>query len=109
MRSNSYSGGNRYYMSVNNDGSVRGINSTNSNARRFRFYPVTLASSTAAADLLIPLETIDPVTSQSTPIEAIRRNDFINILVTVTYNRDKGKFEFKVKDWKETSADIEFN
>ena len=109
MISNSYSGGNRYYMSVNNDGSVRGINSTNSNARRFRFYPVTLASSTAAADLLIPLETIDPVTSQSNPIEAIRRNDFINILVTVTYNRDKGKFEVEVKDWEETSADIEFN
>ncbi|MBO5418811.1 MAG: hypothetical protein J6A22_01880 [Bacteroidales bacterium] len=107
MRSNGYSGGNRYYMSVNTDGSVRGTRS--GNARRFRFYPVTLASSTAAANLQIPLETIDPVTSQSTPIEAIRRNDFINILVTVTYNRDKGKFEFVVKDWEETSADIEFN
>ena len=107
MRSNSYSGGNRYYMSINNDGTVRGV--TSGNNRRFRFYPVTLASSTAAADLQIPLETIDPVTSQSTPIEAIRRNDFINILVTVTYNRDKGKFEFVVKDWKETEADIEFN
>ena len=107
MQSNGYSGGNRYYMSVNADGSVRGVRS--GNYRRFRFYPVTLASSTAAADLLIPLETIDPVTSQSTPIEAIRRNDFINILVTVTYNRDKGKFEFEVKDWEETSADIEFN
>lgn len=109
MQSNGYSGGTRYYMSVNADadGSVRGVRS--GNYRRFRFYPVTLASSTAAADLLIPLETIDPVTSQSTPIEAIRRNDFINILVTVTYNRDKGKFEFEVKDWEETSADIEFN
>lgn len=107
MQSNGYSGGNRYYMSVNADGSVRGVRS--GNYRRFRFYPVTLASSTAAADLQIPLETIDPVTSQSTPIEAIRRNDFINILVTVTYNRDKGKFEFVVKDWKETEADIEFN
>lgn len=107
MRSNGSSGGNRYYMSVNADGSVRGVRSGNN--RRFRFYPVTLASSTAAADLQIPLETIDPVTSQSTPIEAIRRNDFINILVTVTYNRDKGKFEFIVKDWEERSADIEFN
>ncbi len=107
MQSNGYSGGNRYYMSVNSDGSVRGVRS--GNYRRFRFYPVTLASSTAAADLQIPLETIDPVTSQSTPIEAIRRNDFINILVTVTYNRDKGKFEFVVKDWEERSADIEFN
>lgn len=107
MRSNGSSGGNRYYMSVNADGSVRGVRSGNN--RRFRFYPVTLASSTAAADLQIPLETIDPVTSQSTPIEAIRRNDFINILVTVTYNRDKGKFEFVVKDWEERSADIEFN
>ena len=107
MQSNGSSGGNRYYMSVNADGSVRGVRSGNN--RRFRFYPVTLASSTAAADLQIPLETIDPVTSQSTPIEAIRRNDFINILVTVTYNRDKGKFEFIVKDWEERSADIEFN
>ena len=107
MQSNGSSGGNRYYMSVNADGSVRGVRSGNN--RRFRFYPVTLASSTAAADLQIPLETIDPVTSQSTPIEAIRRNDFINILVTVTYNRDKGKFEFVVKDWEERSADIEFN
>lgn len=107
MQSNGYSGGNKYYMSVYTDGTVRGIRT--GNARRFRFYPVKLASSTAAADLRIPLETIDPVTSQSNPIEAIRRNDFINVLVTVTYNRDKGKFEFVVKDWEETSADIEFN
>ena len=107
MQSNGYSGGNKYYMSVYTDGTVRGIRT--GNARRFSFYPVKLASSTAAADLRIPLETIDPVTSQSNPIEAIRRNDFINVLVTVTYNRDKGKFEFVVKDWEETSADIEFN
>ena len=57
----------------------------------------------------IVLTTIDPVSQQSSPVTAIKRNDFINVLVTVSYNPVAGKFEFVVEDWNQGGGNIEFN
>jgi hypothetical protein len=56
----------------------------------------------------IILTTIDPVTQQSSPTKAIKRNDFINVLVTVSYNPYSGKFEFFVEGWNEGNGSVEF-
>lgn len=57
----------------------------------------------------ITLTKIDPVTSVVTNVNTINRNDFINIVVTVSYNEDTGIIEYEVKPWNEKSSDIEFN
>lgn len=57
----------------------------------------------------IKLQTIDPVLGKVDDVHTIARNDFINILVTVSLNKDTGDFEFVVKDWGEEEYGIEFN
>ena len=57
----------------------------------------------------IPLTTIDPTTQQSFLTKEIKRNDFINILVTVSYNATAGKFEFDVDDWNQAGGSVEFD
>ena len=55
------------------------------------------------------MTTIDPVTSVVSPVNTIKRNDFINVLISVSYNKEFGDFEFEVKPWEEVSGSIEFN
>lgn len=57
----------------------------------------------------IVLSTIDPATSVVSPVNTIKRNDFINVLISVSYDKDFGDFEFVVKPWNEVSGSIEFN
>lgn len=57
----------------------------------------------------IVLTTINPVTQQSSPTKAIKRNDFINVLVTVSYNPEAGTFEFYVEDWQTGGGSVEFD
>lgn len=72
----------------------------------FVFYRVTKE---LASQDPIQLTTIDPVTQQPSYAKAIKRNDFINVLVTVAYNNIAGKFEFNVKDWSTGGGNVEFN
>lgn len=105
-------GGSRYmYISNNN---VQGTTRSDNNGARFRFYSVnkTLTESgtgTITYNEPIILTTIDPVTQQSSPATAIKRNDFINVLVTVSYNPESGTFEFYVQDWNVGGGSVEFN
>lgn len=97
----------------NNTYNVQGYNN-NSSAYYFRFYKVTkretiTGNQDITYDAPITLTTIDPITQQSSPTTAIKRNDFINVLVTVSYNPVAGKFEFKVEDWYEGGGNVEFN
>ncbi len=57
----------------------------------------------------ITLTSIDPITAAVSPVNTINRNDFINIVVTVSFNKDAGDLEFEVSEWKNKSGDIEFN
>lgn len=56
----------------------------------------------------ITLETIDPETNALSPVTNICRNDFINILVTVSYSENSGYFNFEVKPYGSVNGDLTF-
>ena len=86
---------------------VRGWND-NDGGSQFKLYDVKQVMKAPKYSDPIVLSTIDPVTSVVTPVNTIKRNDFINVLISVSYNKDLGDFEFEVKDWEEVSGSIEF-
>lgn len=91
---------NNYYIRYN-----KGLTSTDNdnNATNFYFYPITkkvtetTISEGVSKDCRIPLNTI--INGVSNPTTIIRRNDFINVLVTVSYNKNSGSINFHVSDW----------
>lgn len=92
---------------------VRG-NSKYGNSNRFYLYKVKKTTTQSAPQSItyktpITLTSIDPVSQQSSNVTAIKRNDFINILVTVSYNPESGEFEFYVNDWESGGGNVEFN
>ena len=101
------------YIRVNN-GVVEGYNNSTRNNTYFQFFKVTKTSSTSSGEGItfddpISLTTINPVTQQSSLTTSIKRNDYINVLVTVSYNPVAGQFEFWVQDWYEGGGNVEFN
>lgn len=101
------------YMMVNN-GNVGSTTTRNDTKRNFKIYKV-IENRVDNEKQDIPystpiiLTTIDPISQQSSPATAIKRNDYINVLVTVSYNPVAGKFEFKVEDWHNGGGNVEFN
>ena len=87
---------------------VRGWND-NDGGSQFKLYAVNKVMKKPKYSDPIVLSTIDPVTSVVSPVNTIKRNDFINVLISVSYNKDLGDFEFEVKDWEKVSGSIEFN
>lgn len=106
----------KYYNTTNhylNDNSnnqsnafICGWGTKNDSGNAFVFYVV---QNSLKHDTPIVLTTIDPISQQSSPTKAIKRNDFINVLVTVSYNPVAGKFEFVVQDWNLGGGNVEFN
>ena len=105
-----YSGTNNHYLNDNsNDQSNRyicGWGTKNDNGNSFTFYAM---KNSLSYDTPIILSTIDPVTQQSSSTKAIKRNDYINVLVTVSYNPVAGQFDFWVQDWNTGGGNVEFN
>ena len=81
----------------------------NDGGSQFKLYTVNRVEKEPKYTDPIVLSTIDPVTSVVSPVNTIKRNDFINVLVSVSYNKGRGDFEFEVKAWDEVSGSIEFN
>lgn len=81
----------------------------NDGGSQFKLYEVKQVMKAPKYSDPIVLSTIDPVTSVVSPVNTIKRNDFINVLVSVSYNKDLGDFEFEVKPWEKVSGSIEFN
>ena len=81
----------------------------NDGGSQFKLYEVKQVMKAPEYSDHIVLSTIDPVTSVVSPVNTIKRNDFINVLISVSYNKDFGEFEFEVKPWNEVSGSIEFN
>lgn len=81
----------------------------NDGGSQFKLYAVNQLMKAPKYSDPIVLSTIDPVTSVVSPVNTIKRNDFINVLISVSYNKGFGDFEFEVKPWKEVSGSIEFN
>ena len=96
-------------------GTVKGYSNTNNNSPvKFYFYKVKKETSTTTIGNInyktpITLTSINPVTQQSSRVAAIKRNDFINVLVTVSYNPVSGEFDFRVEDWETGGGEVEFN
>ena len=104
---------NGYYLRVNGK-SVEGYHRDNQTSTYFQFFKVAKTTSGSSGENInfndpISLTTINPVTQQSSITSAIKRNDFINVLVTVSYNPVAGQFEFWVQDWYEGGGNVEFN
>lgn len=93
------------YVQVSSNGTVSGTGSQGSSTRLY-LYPVSRSGSSVHK---IPLRTIDESTGQAAQVEEIRRNDFINVLVAVSYNKNTGHFEFEVKEWDVAGGDVSFN
>ena len=106
MRMRSTSG--NYYLAVNNNGPV---GASSGNSRSFRLYRVnaTTVNSDVSRQATIPVTTVDKQTGESVPMQSIRRNDFVNIVVNVSYNDKSGEIEFEVSDWDEVEGDITFD
>lgn len=102
-----YDGGS--YITFQNN-RVYGSKNTN-NTVKFYFYPVTIEKKGVSKTEVIPLKTIDNVTSQVSHVTNIKRNDFLNVLVTVQYvpDSENGYFTFVVEGWtKKEDNYIEF-
>jgi hypothetical protein len=97
-----------YYLAVNNNGPV---GASTGNSRRFRLYRVnaTTVNSDVTHEAAIPITTIDKETGESVPMQKLSRNDFVNILVNVSYNDKSGEIEFEVSDWNEVEGDVTFD
>lgn len=77
---------------------------------QFELYPVEFMDGTPCLRKEVVLQTIDNETSAVSDVTEIRRNDFVRILVEVSYNPDKGDFEFEVQPWETgKGGDITFN
>lgn len=100
-----------YYMAVNNS-TVYG-HSSNTNQVRRNFYLYKVVTSNVASSITheetIPIRVIDKATGEASPLTAIRRNDFIEILVNVTYNEKTGSVEFEVANWDEVNGEVTFD
>lgn len=105
IRSN---GTNRYYLR-NNGGTLLGAKDKD-NATIFYLFPVTRKEGSRVYSTPANLTRIDPETAVVSDVHTIARNDFINIVVTVSYNENSGEFMFEVKDWNgPVNGEIEYN
>ena len=102
------------YINVNGDNQdqVMGWNDADGGSQ-FQFYRVLQNKIDKVTPVTynnqITLTRVDPISAVVTPVNTINRNDFINIVVTVSYNKDAGELEFKVSDWNPKTGEIIFN
>ncbi len=97
--------GNYRYLSVSG-GAVIGQRNNNSYNALFELYPIEVPK---ASNVHIPVSTIDNATGQAVEVDEIKRNDFINAVVKVSYSKNQGHFKFEVLDWYSGGGDVEFN
>ena len=101
-------GTNEFYLR-NNGGTLLGAEDKD-NATTFYLFPVTRTEGSRVYSTPANLTRIDPETAVVSDVHTIARNDFINIVVTVSYNENSGEFKFEVKDWKgPVNGEIEYN
>lgn len=99
-----------YYMAVSNNVACGHESNRNTNQRNFRLYEVTGTSTSTSIthSETIPIKILDN-TGHTSPIDAIRRNDFIDVLVNVSYNDKTGEVQFEVSNWNEVDGDVTFD
>ncbi len=101
-------GSNSLYLR-NDSGTLLG-NIKSNRATTFYLFPVTRKEGSRVYSTPANLTRIDPETAVVSDVHTIARNDFINIVVTVSYNENSGEFMFEVKDWNgPVNGEIEYN
>ena len=102
-------GNSGYYLnSMNNTGGAwNGIDL----GSQFQMYPVSgKGVGTPHLSSNIDLMLIDPVTAAVYPVQNIKRNDFINVLVSVAYNDMDSSFDITaVTGWTDKDEQVEFH
>ena len=100
-----------YYLSVNSSTVCGHSSSSNQNRRNFTLYEVVKdkEDESITHEETIPIHIIDKQTGEAKQLTQIKRNDFINILVNVSYNEKSGNITFEVSDWNEVNGNITFD
>lgn len=107
-RNHPWYGGNAYISTRGTDNTlVVGWNRTGEWSQ-FALYPLDAHRSLNAYNEVV-LRTIDKASGVVSDVHEIERNDYIRILVEVSYNPDKGDFDFIVNDWEIGGDEITFN
>lgn len=102
----------RDFINVNGDGSLQHlVNGWSEPDGGSCFYLHKVKETTVPAKYqgTITLSTIDPETAVASPVTVIHRNDFINILLTASYEEKSGELVFEVKEWNAGGGNIEFD
>lgn len=97
-----------YYLSVSGNNAIGASSGSNRRMQLLRV-ETNLEAGSLTHEATIPIRIVDKITGEALPIEKISRNDFINILLNVTYNDKKGQIEFGVSDWDNLGGDITFD
>jgi len=105
------------YISVWAAGTNLGGYNQDDEGCQYRLYPIKREKISAKEYVGTPrfnqpvkLTTFNDETAVVEDVHEIRRNDFVRILVEVSYNPDKCDFEFKVTPWdKDKGGDVTFN
>lgn len=102
----------RYLAVSRSYGTVYGHSgSSNQNYRNFVLYKVEggTMSSTKTHTETIPINILDNETGQSSAMTSLRRNDFVQVLVNVSYNEKTGELNFEVADWEKIDGEVTFD
>ena len=97
-----------YYLSVSSNNAVGASSGSNRRMQLLRV-ETNLEAGSLTHEATVPIKIVDKITGEALPIEKISRNDFLNILLNVTYNDKKGQIEFGVSDWDNLGGDITFD
>lgn len=102
--------GTNAYINVRADTSTSTVVGWTGNGEwsQFALYPVEPQQGLGSRQQVV-LRTIDKASGVVSDVHEIQRNDFIRVLVEVSYNPDKGDFEFYVNDWEIGGGEITFN
>lgn len=125
--------GNNDYFTVSNSGSNLRFQSTNSNRflavsksygtvyghtgnsnqnyRNFVLYKVEggTVSATKTHTETIPINILNDETGQTSAMTSLRRNDFVQVLINVSYNEKTGDVNFEVSDWEKVDGEVTFD
>ncbi len=103
-----------YYLSIYANGPNLGGWHEADPGCQYRLYPVVLlplyTNATPRFKKTVTLTTFSDETAVVEEVHEIQRNDFVRILVEVSYNPDKSEFVFEAKPWETGGGgSVEFN
>ena len=101
----------QYFLSVNGSSVVGHNSSSNQDRRNFTLYRVVKQSEAGSVSrtVTVPINIVNSTTGVSSPLTAIRRNDFVEAVVNVSYNEKTGDIDFEVLDWDKVNGDVTFD